>query len=251
MALVALWLGPVWVLAQGAVPPTRNTPISLAVLPGQPDKVLAGTLNAPDAINFYRSTNGGVTWTGAGQGMQPNISIAGIAVDPNNPNFVLAGDGGYGFMYRSTDGGTTWQELPNFKEMLSENAAVGELYAVVESSGTVFYASTRYDGVFRSPNGGDIWQKLDAGLDGEARRVREVVLFQGVIYAGTHAGLYRLLPESSTWEFVPGMPDTLIIFSLWTLGDTLYAGTGQGLYRTRTGCRGPSFPTSRRRLSMT
>ena len=160
--------------------------------------------------------------------MQPNISIAGIAADPNNPNFVLAGDGGYGYMYRSTDGGKTWQELPNFKAMLSENAAVGELYAVVEDSGTVFYASTRYDGVFRSPNGGDIWQKLDAGLDGEARRVREVLLFQGVLYAGTHAGLYRLLPESSSWEFVPGIPDTLIVFSLWSLGRYALCRDGAG-----------------------
>ena len=245
LALAVLWLGPGLVQAQATTIPTRNTPISLAVLPGQPDKVLAGTLNAPDAVNLYRSVNGAVAWAGAGQGMQANISIAGIAADPKNPNFVLAGDGGYGFMYRSTDAGATWQELTNFKAMLAENAAVGELYAVVENGTTVFYASTRYEGVFRSPNGGDIWQKLDAGLDGEARRVREVVLFGGVVYAGTHAGLYRLLPESSTWEFVPGLPNTLIVFSLRTLGDTIYAGTGQGLYRSQDGLTWtavPNFP---------
>lgn len=243
-ALLALLLTPLLARAQGTFP-TRNTPISLAVLPGQPDRVLAGTLNAPDVINIYRSTDGGVSWAGAGQGMLPNISIAAVAADPNNPNLVLAGDGGFGYMYRSRDGGATWEELPAFKALLAENAAVGELYSVVEGGGTVFYAATRYEGVFRSPNGGDIWQKLDGGLAGEARRVREVVLFQGVVYAGTHAGLYRLLPSSSTWEFVPGMPNTLIIFSLWVMGDTIYAGTGQGLYTSQDGVTwtpAPNFP---------
>jgi hypothetical protein len=233
--LLAAWLLPALVRAQAGTLPTRNTPISLAVLPGQPDKVLAGTLNAPDAVNLYRSTDGGVTWSGSGAGMLPNISIAGIAVDPNDANLVLAGDGGFGYLFRSRDAGVTWEELPAFKALLSENAAVGELFAIVENNTTVFYASTRYEGVLRSPNGGDIWQKLDQGLDGEARRVREVALFQDVLYAGTHAGLYRLLPTSSVWEFVPGLPSTLIVFSLWTVGDTLYAGTGQGLYASTDG----------------
>ncbi len=141
--LLAIWLRPVLVRAQAGVLPTRNTPISLAVLPGQPDTVLAGTLNAPDAVNLYRSTDGAVSWIGSGQGMLPNISIAGIAVDPNDANLVLAGDGGFGYMYRSRDAGVTWEELPAFKALLSENAAVGELYATVENGTTVFYASTR------------------------------------------------------------------------------------------------------------
>lgn len=226
---------PVLVKAQGVVP-TRNAPISLIVIPGKPNEVLAGTLNAPDPVNVYRSSDGGVSWAASGQGMAANVSIAGLAADPQNPNLVLAGDGGFGYMYRSADGGLTWTELPGFKAMLAENAAVGELYSVVEEGNvTVFYASTRYEGVFRSPNGGDIWQKLDAGLAGEARRVREVVVHQGVIYAGTHAGLYRMLPESSVWEFVPGLPNTLIIFSLGTMGDLIYAGTGQGLYTSPDG----------------
>ncbi len=126
----------------------------------------------PDPVNLYRSTNGAVGWTGANEGMRPNISMAGLAADPQNPNLILAGDGGFGYMYRSRDAGRTWEELPGFKALLSENAAVGELYSVVQDGVTVFFAATRYDGVFRSPNAGDIWQKLDGGLQGEAPRVR-------------------------------------------------------------------------------
>lgn len=243
--LAGVALTPFLARAQGTAVPTRNTPISLAVLPGKPDTVLAGTLNAPDAVNMYRTTDGAVSWLPSGEGMLPNVSIAGIAVDPQNPDLVLAGDGGFGYLYRSRDGGVTWEELTNFKALLSANAAVGELYATVESGASVFYAATRYDGVFRSPNSGDIWQKLDNGLVGEARRVREVALFDGVLYAGTHAGLYRLLPASSVWEFVPGLPSSTIVFSVWPAGDTLYAGTGQGLYRSQDGVTWtpvPNFP---------
>jgi len=154
--LAAGWLLPALVLAQETAVPTRNVAISALVLPGQPEQVFAGTLNAPDPVNLYRSTNGAVGWTGANEGMRPNISMAGLAADPQNPNLILAGDGGFGYMYRSRDAGRTWEELPGFKALLSENAAVGELYSVVQDGVTVFFAATRYDGVFRSPNAGDI-----------------------------------------------------------------------------------------------
>jgi hypothetical protein len=245
IALLTGWLLPAtFVRAQGSFP-TRNSPISLAVVPGQPDKVLVGTLNAPDPIHIFRSGDGAVSWTGTGEGILNNVSVAGIAVDPLNPNLILAGDGGFGYMFRSRDGGVTWEELPNFKALLAENAAVGELYAVEENGTTAFYASTRYEGVFRSPNGGDIWQKLDAGLTGEARRVREVVWFKDALYAGTQAGLYRMQQSNPTWEFIPGLPSTLIVFSVWALGDNLYAGTGQGLYVSQDGLTwslAPNFP---------
>jgi hypothetical protein len=247
---LAGWLLPVMMVrAQGGSIPTTNSPLSIAVLPGQPDKVLVGTINSPDPspIYMFRSTDGAVSWSAAGQGMIPDISIAGIAVDPKNPNLVLAGDGGFGHMFRSKDAGATWEELLNFKALLAENAAVGELYAVEEDGVSVFYASTRYEGVFRSPNGGDIWQKLDAGLIGEARRVREVVWFKDALYAGTHGGLYRMQKAVPTWEFVPALPDTLIVWSLWTLGDTVYAGTGVGLYSSQDGVtwtQAPNFPAT-------
>ena len=247
IALLAMsvWLWPIWVSAQGSAVPTTNPAISLIVIPHEPNVVLAGTLNAPDPVNIYRTTDGAVSWIGSNQGMKANISIAGLAVDPQDGKTILAGDGGFGYLYRSRDGGVTWEELTAFKAMLSANSAVGELYATVENGVTVFYASTRYDGVFRSPNGGEIWQKLDRGLAGEARRVRELATYKGNIYAGTHAGLYRLDSQTATWELVPGISADLIVFSLLVQGNSLIAGTGQGLYRSDdavTWTQAPNFP---------
>ncbi|GIV77123.1 MAG: hypothetical protein KatS3mg050_1517 [Litorilinea sp.] len=238
---------PSWVWAQASAVPTRNVAISVAVAPGQPNVVLAGTLNAPESVNVFRSTDGAVGWVGLTNGLRPNISAAGIAFDPQNPNLILIGDGGFGYMFRSQDGGTTWEELAGFRELLSENSAVGELYAAVQDGVTVFFACTRFDGVLRSPNAGNIWQKLDAGLEGEARRVREVALYGNDLYAGTHAGLYRLRASASVWEPVPGIPAGNIVFSLLTDGDTLYAGTGIGLFRSPDGNtweQVPNFPST-------
>lgn len=233
--LAGLWFLPTWVWAQGGTIPTRNAVVSLAVMPGAPDKVLAGTLNAPDPPSVYRSLNGGIAWASASKGLLENISIAGLAFDPQNPRLVLAGDGGFGNLFRSRDGGDVWEELTAFRGLLSQNSAVGELYADVENGKSVFYVCTRFDGVFRSVDGGDNWQKLDAGLVGEARRVRELVQVGDALYAGTHLGLYRLPAGATVWEPVAGFPSDVIVFSLTVDKGIMYAGAGNGLYQSLDG----------------
>ena len=246
LLLFTLLLLPHWALAQDGAP-SRNAVISIAVMPGKPDKVLAGTLNAPDPPTIFYSLTAGVRWSEADGGLPENLSVAGLAYDPQDKDLVLAGDGGFGLLFRSLDGGRSWDELTSIRELLSENSAVGELYATIEDETTVFYASTRWDGVFRSANGGILWQKLDVGLVGDARRVRETVALDGTVYAGTHAGLYRLPEGAISWQVVDGVPQDTIVYSLTTQGDTLYAGTAQGLYISEDSInwsRVPNFPNT-------
>lgn len=227
--LIVAILAPGFLLAQGSAPPTRNWAISIAVSPGAPDRVLAGTLNAPDPPTVYRTGDGGLTWTAATSGLPTTISLAALVFDPQNPFLALAGDGGAGLLFRTTDGGATWTELPNLRSQISESSAIGELYATVEGGVSTYYASTRFDGVFRSQDRGDTWTRLDAGLVGEARRVREVVEWRGALYAGTHDGVYRLDAGSSSWVRSSGFPGGVIVFSMTTHNDQLYAGTGVGI----------------------
>jgi len=235
LLFIVLW--PTWSWAQSAALPSRNAIISLAIMPGAPDKVVAGTLNAPDPPGIYRSTNGGVAWARASDGLADNVSIAGLVFDPQNPGLVFAGDGGFGLLYRSRDGGVTWREVEGFRELLSENSAVGELYATVKDGKSIFYACTRFNGVFRSMDEGDSWQQLNTGLGGEASRVRELSQLGDALYAGTHDGIYRLPDGAETWQPVAAVPAGTIVFSLVTdeMNDLLYAGTGGGLYRSSDG----------------
>ena len=90
-----------------------NNVISLGVAPGNPDIVVAGTLNAPDPLNLYRSPDGAVSWSAVGTDLPPNLSIAGVAFDPQNPNIVMAGDAALGLILRSGNGvkvGNHYQE---------------------------------------------------------------------------------------------------------------------------------------------
>jgi hypothetical protein len=247
-SVLALVIAPWRALAQTAgAPPTRNWAISLAIVPGAPDRVLAGTLNAPDPPTVFRTADGGISWTAAAAGLATNISVSGLAFDPQNPNVVLASDGVAGLLFRSEDGGVNWVELPAIRAQLSETSAVGELYAAIEGGVTTWYASTRFDGVLRSQDSGNSWTKLDAGLAGEARRVREVVRWRETLFAGTHDGVYIYDSVTSSWLRSSGFPSGLIVFSLTTANDTLYAGSGEGiLYSSdaQTWTRATTFPST-------
>jgi len=227
---------PIWAKAQETVVPTRNVPITLAVQPGQPDVVLVGTLNAPDDDNIFRTLDGAISWSAATEGVEPNISVSGLTFNPRNANMVFAGDGGFGYLYRSENGGSTWQEVPGFRDLLSENSAIADLYSTVELRRSVFYVSTRYEGVFRSEDDGLTWTQLKDGLAGEASRVRAVIRFDDELYAGTHDGLYVLPPGTSVWEKVAGFPSPSIVYSFASEGNrVLFAGTEQGLFVSEDG----------------
>jgi photosystem II stability/assembly factor-like uncharacterized protein len=222
--------------AEGPTAPSQNPVISLAVAPDNPAGVLAGTLNTPELSTIFRSFDGGATWVRAGEGLRTDISIADIVYDPNNANLVLAADGGFGYLFRSTDGGSTWAEVPAFKDLIGPNSAVGELYAVTIDNVSLFYAGTRFDGVLFSTDGGQTWQSLATGLAGDARRVRSFQSFNGVMYVGTHDGVYSLDGATATWVKNATFPPATIAYSMAEQGGSLFVGTiNSGLWRTEDG----------------
>ncbi len=221
-------------LAQGSAP-TPNAVLSLAVAPGAPNQILAGALNSPQPAGVYLSTDGAVAWINSTPGLPANISFAAVAFDPRNARIAYAADGGSGFLFRSIDGGATWTEIDGFKDLLSSTSAVGELYTTVEAGRAVVYAGTRFDGVLRSVDEGATWTRLDAGLAGDARRIRELVTYNGDLYAGTHNGVYRLPAGAVVWEQVTAFPDQGIVYSLWAGENELYAGTTSSLYVSTDG----------------
>lgn len=220
----------------GPTAPTVNAVISLAVAPNNPAQVLAGTINTPELSTIYRSEDGGATWSPAGTGLRNDISISDIAYDPGNPSVVLAADGGFGYLFRSADGGSTWAEAPAFKALIGSTSAVGELYSAEVNGVTTFYAGTRFDGVLSSTDGGQTWQSLAQGLAGDARRVRSFQLFNGVMYAGTHDGVYALDAATATWTKSVNFPATTIAYSMAEQGGSLFVGAiGSGLWSSTDG----------------
>lgn len=224
------------VLAQTSNAPSPNAVLGLAVSPTDSRTLLAGTLNSPSPAAIYRSTDGGATWGTAIAPLPANASISSVIFDPQDANFVLAADGAFGALFYSEDGGLNWQLQPALSTALSQNSAVGRLYARVEGGQSVFYAGTRFDGVLRSRDRGQSWEQVSAGLEGEGLRVRTFLDRDGSLFIGTHRGLFRLNAESNRWEQIPTIPNTSIVRGLTVFEGRLYAGTfNTGLYVSADG----------------
>jgi hypothetical protein len=98
----------------GASWTARNLPFTqditqLTVDPGDPLTVWAATASPiPVQGHVYRSTDGGMTWTGLSNGL-PKIPVNDIVLDPDISNTIYAAtDIG---VYRSVDGGQSWLPL--------------------------------------------------------------------------------------------------------------------------------------------
>ena len=233
------------IFAQSGFVPFSNSIIALDASPDDASIVVAGTLNVPVPAGIYRSTDGGHTWSRANADLPPDTSVASIRFDPLDGNRVLAADGGVGHLFISEDGGLNWRQEPSISQVLTPNSGIGRLFTRTEDGQTVFYAGSRYDGVVRSVDGGLSWEWYGEGLTGSALRVRAFVDKDGALYAGTHDGVWRLTPDSRSWQRV-NLPVGIIARGLTILNGRLYVGTfASGLYLSDDGynwVQDPSFP---------
>ena len=76
----------------------------MVIAPRRPERVyVAG------ASGVYRSEDAGRTWEPAGEGLQ-DLSIAGLTLDPANPDRVFAGTAD-GKLFQSDNAGRSWRPL--------------------------------------------------------------------------------------------------------------------------------------------
>ncbi len=171
-----------------------------------------------------RTLDGGQTWTGMKNGLS-TTGVLSFAFDPAQPSTMYAGTRFEG-VYRSEDGGTTWTAT-------SESGPPPSVYALAvsgSSSGTL-YAATDY-GVYRSADRGETWTDLGLPL-----RVTSMVLAaDGTLYAGTSfsvsPGVLKSTDGGDTWVETGVSGD---VQALAVSGSTVYATTGQSVFRSRNG----------------
>lgn len=101
---------------------------------------------------FMRSIDAGATWIGPHAQFSPSAhGLAGLAVDPTNPEVVYVGT--TGTLWRSTDGGVTWQDRGAGLPMLTGQMAVSA------TNPSVIYASA-----LTTPSTNAVYRSADAGL---------------------------------------------------------------------------------------
>ena len=140
----------------------------LAVDPQQPERVYASVRpvnrsESPWGGVVYRSTDGGQNW----QAVLQNIGgsavqdwVYSLAVDPQNPQRVLAASHEHG-AYRSLDFGGSWQPASNGVTDLSGRAVA------FDPRGRIAYLGVWHrSGEYKTLNGGDDWFLQSNGLSG-------------------------------------------------------------------------------------
>ncbi len=182
---------------------------------------------------IYKSTDGGENWTN--MGLRNSERIAKILIDPSNTNTVYAcvpgklwSDSDERGVYRTTDGGKTWALIlkgPNLSTgcsmMSMDSKNPKTVYAGMWDfrrrgwtfrSGGESETSASGSGLFKSTNGGNTWNNLDAstakGLPAKPwGRIAVTVAPSkpNVVYAFIEAvpplnGLYRSDDGGKTWE---------------------------------------------------
>ncbi len=147
--------------------------VALAVDPTNPDIVYAGS--APGG-GVWKTTDGGMTWASASEGMGGEPAVFSIAIDPRNPNVLYAGTNGLG-AFRSTDGAVTWAPL-NIDSTV-------QAVLVDPRRSDVVYAGSNGRGVYRSSDGGATFRRTGSP---EVGVILSLAKSGQRLYAGTAGG---------------------------------------------------------------
>jgi len=201
---------------------------ALAVAPSDPNILYAGSgegLRRPDLSvgdGIYKSTDAGASWIHLG--LRDGMQIAGIAIDPGDPNKVFAAVLGHPYgpneergLYRSTDAGQSWQKV------LGKDENTGAVTVLIDPRNpNVVYAALwasrnppwrlrdvlqlfQNGGLYKSLDGGTTWTQLRTGLPANVGRI-SLAIAPGDsqrLYAWVSddkaCGIYRTSDAGASW----------------------------------------------------
>ena len=222
---------------------------------------------------FFKSTDGGLTWSRRRFG-SPAVYVIAVAVDPLSPNIVYVGTQNEG-LFKSTDYGDTWKSTASglsgaITYLTLDPTKSGRLFA---STATAFYlsedggetwtnvlnmpawtvtidpnrpstvyATARTQGIFRSVDGGHTWQGINGGLTSLTMGRSAPVIIDPTnpqtLYVGSSGGVFKSLDGGDHWFAVNSGLDELTVNGLAMdprNPAVLYACGPNGVYKTVTG----------------
>ncbi len=191
-----------------------------------------------DGSGVYRSTDRGTTWEPRIIALTGNPRVISVLAAGST---VLAGTY-YGGIYRSTDQGATWS-----RDTAGLNQNI--VYAFAKSGPDYFAGGDR--GVSRAINGGPGWTYVSNGLPSSP--VRSLVVNGSRIFAGTFgSGVFVSTDNGATWDTANAGMTLRYVYSMASIGNTVFAGGDIGVFLTTDGGTtwsptpaNPTFPFAR------
>lgn len=168
-----------------------------------------GTYAGEPANGIYKTTNGGATWTPAGNAPSGlALGRIALAIAPSSPQTLYAAIAGSGNgnsfgslleMLKSVDGGNTWVQLTNTPNYLWAQGWYNNSLAVDPSNANIVYAGGSYNGggpgFIQSTDGGTTWNDVGTGANGNGIHTDDhAIAFDasGRLLDGNDGGIWRL-----------------------------------------------------------
>lgn len=209
---------------------------SLASDPRHPDHVFLGTSTG----TIFHSVNGGQSWTPfAHLGKANDYVIDHIVVDRRDSGHIYVAAWSLtnhqsGDLFESGDAGQHWRKIPAMHGKSIRGIAVAPTEANVLVVGTL-------DGVFRSKDGGQQWEKISRRRT-DIKNVESIALDprnSNVIYAGTWHLAWKTSDGGASWRRIQeGVIDDSDIFSIivdQSNSQTIFASACSGIYKSTDG----------------
>ena len=173
---------------------------------------------AKQVNGLFRSSDGGKSWTLSGKGLSGEVRINAFAIADGG--ILAATNSG---ILISKDQGLSWRATKGVP------ASTGRLISIAGSSLRAF-AGTDGDGLLGSSDGGRSWAPVTSF---PAKKVRCLVIHQGVVFAGTDTqGVFASEDLGKSWnQMTSGLPSHSQVFAMSMVGNKLFAGLySRGLF---------------------
>jgi photosystem II stability/assembly factor-like uncharacterized protein len=219
---------------------------AIAVDPTDPTTVYAAARSG-----LFKSTSGGNSWTGLNKPPAFNLEWNTVAVDPSNPQHVLAANNWDPILLQSSDRGQRWtwtgdrlREGMGWRVIAFAPSDSNTIYA----GSSAFFSAGVFDdrmaaaGVYVSHDGGSTWTATNDALSSQAN-VIDLAVDPGdtqIVYAATgNKGLLKSLDGGRNWRKLNQAESTAVILSVAVNPldpNIVYSGIERlGLYRSDDG----------------
>ncbi len=199
---------PVKVSSWDIVGPSGGDVRVVTIDPRDKNKLYVSTLDG----QVHMSTDGGKSWQMIVNLNKPLLVLDQLIIDSRDSKIIYTSGHRHkmpGGFFKTTDGGKTWKEA---KELRNES-----IHAMVQSTKdpNLIIAGT-VDGVWKSHNSGDDWEKIDSktnpiNVDSLAIDPDDT----NIIYAGTWWRAYKTTDGGKNWRLIKdGMIDDSDVFAI-------------------------------------
>ena len=239
LLLLAVSLLSTALLASGpwqVVGPDGGDARSLAYDAHNPDHILLGTSTG----QMFVSNDAGRNWSRLARLGGDDYVLDHISIDPQDSNriYVSAWSGSsqqIGEVFRTRDGGRNWDTLPAMHGKSIRALAVHKGDSKVVVVGAL-------DGVFRSKNGGDTWERLSPANSADIKNIESIAVDPkdpNTVYAGTWHLAWKTSDGGANWQHInKGMIDDSDVFSVIVDHENpsvVFASACSGIYRSENG----------------